>query len=254
LLHDSGRCLLMAKAQVVLLRGMFGFSKVLWWEYFHGAPRMLEGMGFEVIVPRTPWGKSIADRSAYLAAVLRDRPGRLHLIAHSMGGLDARRYITHLGGHAKIASLTTISTPHRGSPLADQTIASPFSPQRYIPAIADLSLAAMAHFNDSTPDMPGVIYRSYSAARPLHEQPWLVRPFGRRIAANEGANDTLVSVASARWGEHISTLAADHFELIGSQIWLNPFRRRASFDHLGLYRDIAEWILGFEHPTLRKGV
>jgi hypothetical protein len=36
-----------------------------------------------------------------------------------MGGLDARYLISKLGYGTKVASLTTISTPHRGSPLAD---------------------------------------------------------------------------------------------------------------------------------------
>ncbi len=231
------------KTTVVLLRGMFGFSKLPWWEYFHGAPAMLEGMGFAVIVPELPWGKSIERRSAFLAEALQDTPGPLHIIAHSMGGVDARRYITHLGGHEKVVSLTTISTPHRGSVLADRAMAH--CRWRRIPAIAEMTRPAMARFNDDTPDLPGIIYRSYSSARPLCELPWLVRPLGRRIDAEEGDNDSMVSVNSARWGGHVATLRADHYELIGSRIWLNPFRRRDTFDHLMLYHSIGEWIHRF---------
>jgi len=232
----------MSKITIVLLRGMFGFSRILWWEYFHGAPKLLEAMGFEVLVPATPWGESIERRAAFLAEALKDCAGPIHLIGHSMGGLDARHYITHLGGHQKVASLTTISTPHLGSILATQALSARLSPWKHIPAVAYLSHAAMAHFNESTPDMPGVIYRSYSAARSLSGLPWWIRPYGRRISVAEGANDSLVSVSSATWGEHIATLQADHFELIGSHVWLNPFRRRGPFKHLPLYRDIGEWI------------
>lgn len=236
----------MEKPTVVLLRGMFGFSRLLWWEYFHGAPKMLEGMGFSVIVPKLPWGESSAARTAVLANSLAGHYGKAHIIAHSMGGIDARCYISHLGGMDKVASLTTISTPHRGSILAEQAMKTPHLPWWHFPAVADLTHAAMARFNEATPDIPGVTYRSYSAARPLSEQPWLVRPLGKRIEAAEGANDAMVSVASAEWGEHVGTLAADHFELIGSRIWLNPLRRRPPFDHLALYRDIGEWILHFK--------
>jgi len=236
--------LLMAKATVVLLRGMLGASKLLWWEYFHGAPRLLEEMGFRVIIPDTPWGEIIAKRSAFLAQALKDCTGPLHLIGHSMGGVDARHFITHRGGHAKVASLTTLSSPHHGSILATQAMDTPFSPWRHIPAVADLTHAAMARFNEATPDMPGIIYRSYTAARPLDEQPWWVRPFGRQVTADEGDNDAQVSVASARWGEHIGTLHADHYELIGSHVWLNPFRRREPFRHLPVFRDIGQWIQG----------
>jgi len=233
---------LMSKTTIVLLRGMFGFSKILWWEYFHGAPKLLEAMGFEVLVPATPWGQNIETRAAFLAEALKDCTGPVHLIGHSMGGLDARYFITRLGGHAKVASLTTISTPHHGSMLATRALSSPLSPWKHIPAVADLSLASMTRFNEDTPDMPGVIYRSYSAARKLAELPWWIRPYGRRITEAEGSNDSLVSVASAIWGEHIATLQADHFELIGSHVWLNPFRRRDPFKHPALYRDIGEWV------------
>jgi len=100
----------------------------------------------------------------------------------------------------------------------------------------------MHEFNAATPDRPEVRYRSYSAARPLSEQPWLARRHGRVIQRVEGDNDSQVSVRSARWGEHVRTLQADHFELIGMNIWLNPFRRRRRFPHLDLYREIAAWI------------
>jgi len=237
------------KPTIVLLRGMLGFSKLLWWEYFHGAPRMLEDMGFKVIVPATPWGEGIVKRSACLNDSLRDCAGPLHLIGHSMGGLDARHFITHHAGHEKVASLTTISTPHHGSFIAEHAMRPPYSPWRHIPAVADLSYAAMQDFNRDTPDMPGIVYRSYSAARPLTEQPWMARPFGRSLSAQEGANDSLVSVASAQWGEHIATLKADHFELIGSNIWLNPLRKRVPFPHLDLYRDIGQWSLGYRRKS-----
>lgn len=49
--------------------------------------------------------------------------GPFHLVAHSMGGLDSRYLIAHLQPDAetenRILSLTTIGSPHRGSPIAD---------------------------------------------------------------------------------------------------------------------------------------
>jgi len=207
---------------------------------------MLEGMGFDVVVPRLPRGQSIKRRAGSLADQLKHESGRFHLIAHSMGGVDARYYITHLGGHEKTASLTTLSTPHRGSTAADHEMQTWYSPHRHLPAIADLTRAAMQQFNDRTPNHRNVIYRGYSAARRINELPWLTRRFGRLIAEVEGENDSQVSVTSARWGEDMGTLKADHFELIGVNIWLNPFSERIRFDHLPVYRDIAAWITQYE--------
>ena len=47
---------------------------------------------------------------------------KVHIIAHSMGGLDARHMIVDLGMADKVASLTTIGTPHRGTILADHLL------------------------------------------------------------------------------------------------------------------------------------
>jgi len=207
---------------------------------------MLESLGFDVVVPRLPWGQSIERRAGCLAEQLKKASGPLHLIAHSMGGLDARCYITHMGGHKKTASLNTLATPHRGSTAADHEMQIWYSPYRHLPAIADLTRAAMRQFNDRTPDHEDVIYRGYAAARCIHELPWLTRRFGRLIADNEGENDSQVSVVSALWGEYQNTLKADHFELIGMNVWLNPFSRRLCFDHLPVYRDIAAWITQYE--------
>ena len=43
---------------------------------------------------------------------------KVNVIAHSKGGLDAKYTIRHLGMADRVASLTTLCTPHRGSPIA----------------------------------------------------------------------------------------------------------------------------------------
>src|SRR6476620_2931531 len=40
---------------------------------------------------------------------------RIHIIGHSLGGLIARYYVTRLGGDARVHTLITLGTPHRGS-------------------------------------------------------------------------------------------------------------------------------------------
>ncbi|KAF8133888.1 alpha beta-hydrolase [Boletus edulis] len=65
---------------------------------------------------------SIASRAECLDRVLQQRArGRgINLMAHSMGGLDCRHLITHLRPTEYMPlSLTSISTPHRGSPFMD---------------------------------------------------------------------------------------------------------------------------------------
>ena len=65
---------------------------------------------------------SIASRAKNLDRLLQEKArGRgINFMAHSMGGLDCRYLITHVQPSDYIPlSLTTISTPHRGSPFMD---------------------------------------------------------------------------------------------------------------------------------------
>lgn len=65
---------------------------------------------------------SIASRARSLHDLLCGRAaGRsVNFMAHSMGGLDCRHLITHIKpAEYTPVSLTTIATPHRGSPFMD---------------------------------------------------------------------------------------------------------------------------------------
>ncbi len=231
----------MSTPTIILLHGLFGFSRIIYWDYFNGVRNYYERKGFRVLTPRVPGASSIDTQAASLARQLENESGPLHLIGHSMGGIYARHFITHCDGYKKVRSLTTLATPHCGSSAADY-ICNSVSFFRLFDGVHALTTTSMRRFNKNTPDLPGICYRSYSASRPVDELPWAVRDLGRIIQQTEGANDAQVSVISARWGEHIKTLHADHFELIGQNFWLNPFKRRKKFNHLDLYHEIGDWI------------
>lgn len=57
-------------------------------------------------------------RSFILAVLERTGAEKVNIIAHSKGGLDSKYMITELGMEDKVASLTTLCTPHRGSVIA----------------------------------------------------------------------------------------------------------------------------------------
>ena len=234
----------MSQPTIVLLHGLFGFRRAFGLEYFRGIKKLYQSMGLRVITPYVPLASNIQTQALALAKQLQHENTPLHFLAHSMGGLYARYYITHLNGHQKVKTLTTLSSPHRGTTAAD-FICQHFSLLKHIPAIHDLTREHMHHFNQQTPDMPQVHYRTYSASRPIPQLPWIVRDLTHRIQAKEGDNDALVSVVSSQWGEHIQTLYADHFELIGFNLWLNPFKKRQSFKYLHLYQDIGTWVLSY---------
>ncbi len=50
---------------------------------------------------------------------------KVNIIAHSKGGLDSKYMIKNLGMINRVASLTTLCTPHRGSPIASLVMKFP---------------------------------------------------------------------------------------------------------------------------------
>ncbi len=98
---------------------------------FRGVEERLVKDGHVVHTARVSPYKTVADRAVELAGEVekavgkcRARPdcdaSKVHIIAHSMGGLDARYLIRKVEGYkTRVASLTTISTPHHGTLIAD---------------------------------------------------------------------------------------------------------------------------------------
>ena len=96
------------------LRIMNAFGKI--------GDRLTEA-GYEVYIADTDGFGRIATNAEqlrrYIAGVLEKTGAeRVNLIAHSKGGLDSKYMITELGMEDKVASLTTLCTPHRGSIIA----------------------------------------------------------------------------------------------------------------------------------------
>ncbi|KAL9538189.1 hypothetical protein MBANPS3_011133 [Mucor bainieri] len=117
------------RAPIVLCHGLYGFDKLgpdalplLQVQYWGGIENELAKLGAKVIVTKVPSTGSIWDRAHTLHSILKSiLDGRdVNFVAHSMGGLDCRYLISHIPDRPyKINSLTTISTPHRGSPVMD---------------------------------------------------------------------------------------------------------------------------------------
>ncbi|KAH7885198.1 alpha beta-hydrolase [Phlebopus sp. FC_14] len=115
---------------IVLCHGLYGFDvrgpaafPSLRLHYWSNVLSILKNkVGADVIVTTVPGTGSIASRAENLDRILLEKArGRgVNFMAHSMGGLDCRHLITHVQPteYAPL-SLTSISTPHRGSPFMD---------------------------------------------------------------------------------------------------------------------------------------
>ena len=146
---------------------------------------------------------------------------------HSKGGLDSRYAISKLGCDKYVATLTTINTPHRGCIFAEYLLGA--APERvknfiektynkmfyalgdntpdFMSAVKCLTNSYCEEFNKEVLDSPDVMYQSYGSKAINHR--------GARFPLNvsypvvkkyDGANDGLVALTSAPWGEKFSPI------------------------------------------------
>ncbi|KAM9922331.1 hypothetical protein OXX59_005895 [Metschnikowia pulcherrima] len=241
--------------------------------YWHGIEEALTQTGVTVITAKVPPFGTIAARAESLDALLREKvkdlpkdpsDGRvkINMVGHSMGGLDSRYLISKLQDEScpyRVVSLTTISTPHRGSEVADFVMSyvekDQFLQTLCPQAIPQLTTKYMAKFNEEVRNDPSVAYFSYGARMRPHGfrlfkgtyeiLRWEISRAGRSSVDNDG----MVSVDSAKWGNYVGTLDdVDHLDLIN---WTNRmkatvdqamFQKPPAFNPIALYLDIADML------------
>ncbi len=183
----------------------------------------------------------------------------LSVIAHSMGGLDARYLISEKGWHDTIEVLVTVATPHRGSSIATLTLEQPEAVRDWLVDMADwvgthiledgtANIRQALHeltpeyventFNEAVPNHPDVQYWSYGCqageGTDIPIDP-IFRYLNKYLYEREGVNDGIVSVRSARWGAYHGTINADHARQVGLRSSL-----AADFDSNEFYASIAQ--------------
>ncbi|KAL2171601.1 hypothetical protein VTG60DRAFT_2434 [Thermothelomyces hinnuleus] len=258
---------------IVLAHGLLGFAELELAgsylpsiQYWRGIKEALSANNAEVITASVPPSGSIEQRAAKLAKDIeaQARGKSVNIVAHSMGGLDARYMISQLQpASVNVKSLITVATPHHGSPFADYLIES-IGPS-YLPRLYDLwqrttgwepsafsqltTRYMVEEFNPKTPDNPTVRYFSYGAM--VKHKPPLLSPFRHShqvIEEREGPNDGLVSVESSKWGTYKGTLlGVNHLDLIN---WSNRLRftvqkwmgHPPSFNAVAFYLDIGDML------------
>ncbi len=220
------------KYPIVLIHGA-GFRDLKWPVYWGRIPKVLTEHGASIHYGlQDSWAtvdvnaKMIATRIDEI--LLQTGSEKVNIIAHSKGGLEARMVASSLNYGEKIASITTIATPHRGSKTLDRVMKLPksvfnlasFAVNNWIKIVGDkkpdflkvcedFTTANMEKFNELNPDVPGIYYQSYACV--------MSHPFSdiNLSSANfvinriEGENDGLVSVESASWGENVHILKSD---------------------------------------------
>ena len=221
------------KYPILLVHGVF-FRDNKFFNYWGRIPGELAANGARIFYGNQPSAATIAD----CAAILKDRISeilaqtgaeKVNIIAHSKGGLDSRYAIAKLGIGDRVASLTTINTPHRGCLFADYLLNK--IPTETKDAVANTYNAALRKLGEEEPDflaavsnltdsfcqtldpemgvpegilcqsVGSVMTKARSGAFPLNFCYPLVKHFS-------GENDGLVSEDSFAWGEKYTLLRA----------------------------------------------
>ncbi len=118
---------------IVLMHGMSGFGQLtvgpVGITYFDGVVEDLTKNGESVFVTVVPPYDTSEARAAALATQIdgilkRTGKAKVNLVGHSQGGMDARVITSAqgLGYGDRVASVTTIATPHHGSKVADAVL------------------------------------------------------------------------------------------------------------------------------------
>jgi triacylglycerol lipase len=191
----------------------------------------------------------------------------VNIIAHSKGGLESRYTITKLGMSDKVASLTTLASPHRGSAMADTILAfltrknmldwslkiigkyakllGDKNPDVFL-ASDELTIAYMKHFNQSVPDIPTVYYQSYGGLVTEDYPAWHVRIQYKLMAKAEGENDCIVSKHSYQWGNFRGVVQSSddygisHFDIVGMRFVTQASSFDANYFFIELVKDLKE--------------
>jgi len=249
------------KYPVVLVHGIIAHDRGERRNFFWGRiPDELRKYGINVFFGNTDsWGTYESNAQMLKATIetvlLATSSEKVNIIAHSKGGLDSRYLIWKYNFGDKVASLTTISTPHHGAEIADLI----YKQEKFHSDTNKMALAIFGElYGDTNPDMYNVNYQlttekmkefnemvikddrvyyqsMYTTMNNLFDDP-LFRYSHWYIKKINGANDGIVSENSAKWGDNVKKIGSgiSHAEI------LDVKRRRISgIDIPDIYLDIV---------------
>jgi len=213
------------KYPIMLIHGI-GYNDADHPEYWGRIPEILRENGAEIYFGGQDGFGNVTHNAEQLKTAMQKTLAaagaeKLNLIAHSKGGVEARYALTKLGMGSKAASLTTMATPHRGIMTIDKMKIKPGKgPLKFLYRIFGMMLRIdggelpetddvydqltadyMKVFNDMVRDVPGVYYQSYAFDMKNSYSDPAMGLFYSIVEKNEGSNDGLVSVESAKWGD-----------------------------------------------------
>lgn len=260
---DSQIC--KTKYPIILVHGIF-FRDWKHVNYWGRIPAELKRNGAKVYYGNQQSAASIASNAAELKKTIqevlrKENVNKVNIIAHSKGGLDARYMISKLNMDKHVASLTTINTPHRGTPLVNQLLKIvPDKTVRFVAkkydetyqklgddnpdvyaGVKELSEENIAKLNKELKNKKGVLYQSVGSKMVSPRSTVLPLSLGFTLISIDGEeNDGLVPVDSFINGEYLGTIKTDDGQSVGHGDMVDITRRNIKgFDVLEFYVNLV---------------
>ena len=257
---------------VVLMHGFGALANLMQDGVLHAEAMHLRTRGVAAYAPHVNPYDTIATRArAWAERIERvlDETGaeRVNLVAFSSAGLEAR-WLAARGWAPRIASIVTVSSPHRGTALADLVlgraelpVGEPLARVVRRVAVGVMEFMGRAAYETAPPNVeaaldelsPASVCRRFEPEHPMPDGVWCASFTGRAgpgtdvpcyaplVAMNrllyrlQGVNDGIVPTAGGWWGERLGLLDADHARQIGMA--LTPSDR---YDSLTFFAGVAD--------------
>lgn len=207
---------------ILLVHGM-GARDRKWLNYWGRIPKILKTNGARIFYAHQDSNATIESNAQLVANAIDlvlDETGmdKVNIIAHSKGGLEARYVISSLGYSKKVASLTTISTPHNGSFTVDKLLRLPKVPIKLGCKLVDIWMKILGdkrpdtyatihqfrtdfakQFNQENLDQEDVYYQSYGFVMKGFSSDFILSFPHLIVRLFEGENDGLLTPQSVAW-------------------------------------------------------
>lgn len=195
-------------------------------------PRTLREHGAEVYVSsQDAWGSHTSNAWQLhheLSQIVEDHQiDKVNIIAHSKGGIDTRVLATLPGMSERIASITTLSSPHYGVRALDVFELAPKLLQKVVSTPIDIAMIlkgdenpsfvmtcgelgtlAMRQFNELYPLPQEIYFQSFSVVQKSIFTDLFFAASLPVIHLTEGENDGLVPETSTRFGSYQGRIGA----------------------------------------------
>lgn len=253
------------KYPIILAHGII-LKDFKYFKAFGRIEKILKAEGCSVYTSKTDGFGTIESNAAQLKTqilrILADESAeKVNIIAHSKGGLDAKYMIESLDMEDKVASLTTLCTPHKGSQIASKILRMPKPAKKFIAFWVNFvyrifgdkkpnslevcrQLQSVPYTDAEVIDFSDKVYcQSYSTQMQRSRDDFVMgipHMFSKKY--ERGATDGIVSAESSKFGDYRGECtegSVSHSEIVDFMVKKKKKEKIYAF-YVSLCRELAE--------------